>query len=234
MQKTEDSFINIGGQFITPPQVITEKLKNIKAFVFDWDGVFNTSEKSTGHPNGFSEADSMGINLVRYDYFYRNAHLPLAAIITGEENATAFDFAKRENFAAIYFKIKNKNEALAHFCKAHNLQPENIAWFFDDVLDLGLAIIAGLRFYLARPSQPLTTAFVIDNQLVDYIPAHKGGNHALRECCELLMGLSGNFDELLQNRINFSPNYVEYIETRATVKPVIFKKQEDGFVEVNL
>lgn len=232
LQKVEETFTAIGGQFITPASQLAEKLKNIKAFVFDWDGVFNDAIKSTGHPNGFSEADSMGINLMRYDYYYRNGQLPVAAIISGEENPTAFDFAHRESFYAFYFRIKNKNEAFEHFCKAHSLQPENVAWFFDDILDLGMAKICGARFYLGRKSQPLTTRFVLENGLTDYITAHEGGQHALRECAELIMALNGTFDQLVNNRLSFAPNYAEYFAKRNEVKPLRYTRTEEGVQEI--
>jgi 3-deoxy-D-manno-octulosonate 8-phosphate phosphatase (KDO 8-P phosphatase) len=229
---TEKTFGNIGGSFVTPAPQIALKLKNIKAFVFDWDGVYNDATKSSGHPNGFSEADSMGINLLRYDYYFRTGQLPVSAIITGQENPTALDFARRESFSAIYFNIKNKNEAFKHFCANHQLKPENIAWFFDDILDLGIAKECGLRFYLGRNSQPLTTQFVIANNMADYISANSGGQHALRECCELAMGLNGNFDQLLNNRLSFNDNYAEYFTNRNAIKPVVFTKKESGIEEV--
>jgi 3-deoxy-D-manno-octulosonate 8-phosphate phosphatase (KDO 8-P phosphatase) len=229
----EDTFRQIGGQFITPPNQIADKLKKIKAFAFDWDGVFNSAIKSTGFPNGFSEADSMGINLLRYDYFYRNKQLPIAAIITGEENPTAFDFARRESFYAIYFKVKNKGEALDHFCKTYKIEPENIAWFFDDVLDLSIAKKCGARFYLGRKSQPLTNKFVFDNQMVDYISGHEGGQNALRECCELILALNGNFETLLNNRLSFAPNYADYFVKRNEIKPLIFTKNGNKIQETN-
>lgn len=229
----EDTFRQIGGQFVTPATTIAEKLKNIKAYAFDWDGVFNTAIKSTGHPNGFSEADSMGINLLRYDYFHRNKQLPISAIITGEENPTAFDFSRRESFYAIYFKIKNKKEALNHFCKTYKIEPENIAWFFDDILDLGMAKKCGLRFYLGRKSQPLTNRFVFENNMVDYISGHEGGHNAIRECSELIMSLNGHFDTLLNNRLNFDPNYADYFEKRNHIKPLIFTKSGNAIQEAN-
>ena len=232
MQLIESTFKNIGGQFITPAQTIAQKLKNIKAFAFDWDGVFNDGIKSSGHPNGFSEVDSMGINLLRYEYYLRNGQLPIAAIITGEENPTARDFANRESFFAVYFRIKNKTEAFEHFCQTHNLLPENVAWFFDDVLDLNLARQCGVRFYLGRNSQPLTNKFAIENGMVDYISGHQGGQHALRECCELAIGLSDNFDTVLNHRLSFDPNYAEYFANRNKVKPTVYTKNGDELVQV--
>ncbi len=233
MENIELTFKNIGGQFITPAEVIAQKLKKIKVFAFDWDGVFNNAIKSTGHPNGFSEADSMGINLLRYDYFLRNGELPIAAIITGEENPTARDFAKRESFYALYFRIKDKGEALKHFCSNFNVEPENIAWFFDDILDLNVAKQCGVRFYLGRKSQPLTTQFVLDNGMVDYITAHEGGQNALRECAELAMALNGTIDTVLNHRLAFDANYADYFAKRNRVKPVIFTKNGDALQEVD-
>lgn len=226
------TFKNIGGQFITPAETIAQKLQKVKVFAFDWDGVFNNAIKSTGHPNGFSEADSMGINLMRYDYFLRNGELPIAAIITGEENPTALDFAKRESFYALYFRIKNKGEALEHFCKTFKVEPENIAWFFDDVLDLSVAKQCGVRFYLGRKSQPLTTRFILDNGMVDYITAHEGGQNALRECAELIMALNGTIDTVLNHRLAFDANYADYFIKRNAVKPVVFTKKEDAIQQV--
>ena len=38
-------FENIGGTFITPADHLKEKLSKIKAYIFDWDGVFNNGSK---------------------------------------------------------------------------------------------------------------------------------------------------------------------------------------------
>lgn len=232
MKLIEDTFIRIGGRFITPADELQKKLQNIKVYAFDWDGVFNNATKSTGHPNGFSEADSMGINLTRYDYYLRNGELPLAIVLSGEENPTAVEYTNRENFTALYFKMKNKGEALDHICKTYNVEPYQIAWFFDDVLDLALARVCGARFYLVRPSQPMTTQFALDNGMVDYIPGHDGSRHGLRECCELIMSLNGNFDTILNNRLSFAPNYAEYFGKRLEIKPRKFSKQGDSVAEI--
>lgn len=232
MQEIENTFTSIGGQFITPAAEIAQKLKNIKVFAFDWDGVFNNAIKAHDAPNGFSEADSMGINLMRFDYYNRNGQLPLAFIMSGEENPTALQFAGRESFYALYFKIKDKGEALQHLCENYDVKPENIAWFFDDVLDLAIAKKCGARFYLGRKSQPLTTKFALENNMVDYITGHEGGQHALRECAELIIALNGSFDEVLNNRLDFSPRYAEYFAARNEIKPTIYTKRESGIEEV--
>ena len=64
----EDIFTSNGGKFITPTSSLKYKLSNIKAVIFDWDGVFNSGEKG-GFPSSFNEVDSMGINMLRFGYF---------------------------------------------------------------------------------------------------------------------------------------------------------------------
>jgi 3-deoxy-D-manno-octulosonate 8-phosphate phosphatase (KDO 8-P phosphatase) len=75
-------FINLGGTFLTPPSRIKSSLANIKAFVLDWDGVFNDGRKTSETDSTFSEIDSMGINLLRFDYWLRNNQFLLNFILT--------------------------------------------------------------------------------------------------------------------------------------------------------
>ena len=55
-----------GGEFVSPPSVFIDKLKKIKAVLFDWDGVFNDGFKRGVDGSIFSEVDAMGTNLLRY------------------------------------------------------------------------------------------------------------------------------------------------------------------------
>ena len=78
---------------------------NIKAFIFDWDGVFNNGQKNANSSSNFNETDSMGTNLLRYSYFLTNGVLPITAVISGEKNEAAFYFCERECFKFSFFKI---------------------------------------------------------------------------------------------------------------------------------
>src|ERR1043166_618462 len=93
------------GNFITPEKKVKEKLKHIKAILFDWDGVFNNGQKTSNGGSAFSEVDSMGTNLLRYSLYLRNGKMPVTAVISGEKNETAFYFCNREGFHASYFKF---------------------------------------------------------------------------------------------------------------------------------
>src|ERR1700741_1248320 len=121
-------FKEAGAEFLESPVAIQKKLKGIKAFVFDWDGVFNDGEKNENRSSNFNEADSMGTNLLRYTHYRTQGEIPVTAIISGEKNSMSFYFASRERFHSCYFKIGNKIEAMNHLCKEHELKPEQICY----------------------------------------------------------------------------------------------------------
>ncbi len=211
MNSIQKIYEDTGAEFITPINNITEKFKEIKAFVFDWDGVFNNGEKNGNSSSSFNEIDSMGTNLLHFSNYLKSKQLPYTAIISGEKNESAFFFANREHFSASYFKIAHKKWALDHFCSIYSIHPNQVCYFFDDVLDLSIAQQAGLRILVARKASISFTNYVKQNNLADYITANQSGNFAVREACEMLMGVSDLFNETITRRMNYDEVYQQYI-----------------------
>ncbi|MDZ4668501.1 MAG: phosphatase [bacterium] len=210
----ESLFTQIGGVFCTPINLLASKLSEVKAFVFDWDGVFNNAAKNENKSSTFNEVDSMGTNMLRFSYFLNQNTLPKTAIISGEKNEMAFYFAQREHFDGCYFKVPHKIIALDHFCQQHNIKASEVCYVFDDVLDLSIAKVCGLKIGINRKANPLFKNYLVQNNLVDYITAHESGNFAVRETSEMLIGLYGNFDQCMDERCNFSPIYQTYLAQR--------------------
>ena len=181
---------------------------------FDWDGVFNDGSKTGDSGSSFNEADSMGTNLIRFGYWLQYKKLPFTAIITGEQNTSAINLSEREHFNAIYLKTRNKAAALEHLEKQFNITPNQIAYCFDDVLDLPIAKVCGLRFLIRRAGSPLFANHAKQQQLCDYISGQQGGMHAVREICELILGLSGQFENVIEKRCEFGDDYRTYLEMR--------------------
>jgi 3-deoxy-D-manno-octulosonate 8-phosphate phosphatase (KDO 8-P phosphatase) len=202
------------GQFLVSPAELQAKLFNIKAFVTDWDGVFNNGQKDAGGASPFSEVDSMGTNMLRFNHYLRTGHAPPFFVITGEMNAAAYTLAKREHFNTVYYKVKHKKEALEHICKTHSLHPEEIAFFFDDVLDFSVAHLCGLRLMVGRPANPLLINYVKQHCLADYVTANDGNNMAVREMVELLTGISGRYDDTLTERMHYTEAYKKFLVLR--------------------
>jgi 3-deoxy-D-manno-octulosonate 8-phosphate phosphatase (KDO 8-P phosphatase) len=214
----EKEFEKIGGTFLTPSKQIGSSLSRIKAFIFDWDGVFNDGRKSDDSGSNFSEIDSMGLNIMRFDYWLRQKRLPYIYIITGMNNLSAAWFAKREHLDGVYMNFKNKREALQDICTNANITPEETAFIFDDVLDLELARLCGLSFMVGRKSNPLMLDWVIRNKVCNYISGFSGQDHAVREICEMIIWISGDYDRVLELRTKFTGEYEEYFNLRNSVE----------------
>lgn len=228
MNEIEDLYTKLGGTFVTQFVTMAQKLEGVRAFLFDWDGVFNSGQKSTNGGSNFSEVDSMGTNLLRYSHFLKHGAMPITGVISGEKNEAAFYFCERECFTYSFFKIANKSEALKFICKAENIAPQNVAYFFDDVLDIPVAEQCGLRMMVNQKANPLFVNYCIKNKLVDYLSASAGGQYAVRECSELLIGLNGNYNEVIENRKNYSVSYKTYITQRRAVSTEIYTMKENG------
>lgn len=220
MTDIERIFTDLGGQFITPAEELTRKLRAVRAIVFDWDGVFNDGVKTEAGSSSFSEVDSMGTNLLRFGlWLQQNRQLPVAAIITGVTNTQSETLVRREHFHASYSQAKHKIDVLRHLLDQHKLQPSEVAFFFDDALDLSVSEVAGVRIMVRRNANPLFTRYVVDNGLVDYITGSQSGQFAVREGCELLLGLLGQYDAVMQERLRYHPVYNDYYQQRQAIEP---------------
>lgn len=216
----EKTFTALGGQFVTPAVALTEKLRAVKAVVFDWDGVFNDGIKTEAGSSSFSEVDSMGTNLLRFGFWlHHGGQLPVAAVITGVTNGLADALVGREHFHACYSQAKHKVDVLAHLLEKHNLAPNEVAFFFDDALDLSVAEIVGVRIMVRRQANPLFTNYVVTNGLADYVTGSQSGQFAVREGCELILGLLCQFDTVMAERLRYKPVYDQYYQQRQAIEP---------------
>lgn len=226
MQNLQQVFEGIGGEFITPLEEMKARLAKIKLFLFDWDGVFNNGVKGVEGGSVFAEPDSMGINLLRFSYWLLNdRQQPLVGIVTGSMNETSLTFAKREHFHLSLRHYKNKGEARAQIKEIYDCADEEIAFFFDDVLDLPIVKICGLALMVRRKGNPLFNQYIKEKALADYISGNNGDSFAIREITELLIGLNGNFTEVIDKRANFSKEYADYWQSRNQIKGTFLVKQ---------
>ena len=214
MKNTENLF---KGKFLTEAKTFRLQLKKIRAYVYDWDGVFNDGHKNESGSSSFSEVDSMGTNLLRFSHYLEKAELPFTAIITGEQNKTAASFSEREHFHALYAGIKNKYHALQHFCNVNNIATTEVAFIFDDVLDLSAAAHCGIRIMVIREANPLLARYAKKKKLADYFTNASGSNYAVRESAELIMSLNGWYENAVEHRVNYSTQYQAYLEKRDAV-----------------
>jgi len=230
-EQTAMLFTEMGGEFTSSSILLSERLKKVKVLLFDWDGVWHDGRK-TGNISSFSEVDSMGLNLLRFGYYLHRGEMPLTLIITGENNVTAFDFAKREHVDGVLFQAKNKLEFFDFIQRKWSVKPEEVLFAFDDVLDLAVAEKSGARFLVNRSGSPLLQNLIAANNWCDYKTAGDGGNNGVRELCELAIGLLGQFDNVVNHRMNFSSTYLNYWDTRNQIQTKFYTKASVGIEEV--
>lgn len=226
-------FTSTGGIFVTPPAQIAAKLKQIRAVVFDWDGVFNSGFKGKGLPSTFNEADSMGTNMLRYGLWRNNEQLPYVAVISGEKNRTAFQFARREHFQDVYLGISEKRLVIEHLCSARNINADQIACVFDDINDLGMAKMCGLRCLVQRSASPLLKKYAVEHKLCEYMTGNNSSSYAVREVCELLLGLMGVFDTVVKSRVAYDETYQEYFRQRQATPTDCYTQKAEKIVPVD-
>ncbi|MCP4156005.1 MAG: hypothetical protein GY757_50245 [bacterium] len=213
-KKHIELFKNLGGEFRLTPAEIEERVRQIRGFIFDWDGVYHPGRKGENQPGTFSEADSMGTNMLRYGHWRRHGSLPFIAIISGERDKTAPKFAEREHFNAIYTGISNKKHALEHACEAAGVEPTQIACVYDDINDITMVKHCGLKLQIRRNASPMFTQYMAQKGYSDYLTAHQPQGHAIREICELLMALTGDYTETIESRVAFDQQYQAYWKAR--------------------
>lgn len=196
----------------------SEQFSEIKALVFDWDGVFHSGHKNHLSESTFSEADSMGVNMLRLGYYLHSGEIPKTIIISGENNKTAHFLAQREHFDAVFSKAKDKKILLQFLDTEYKIKPSEVLFVFDDILDLSLAKLCGIRFLVKRTASQLLETFIVDNHYADFITTCDGGNHAIREVCEFALQKLNFFEKTLYTRIEFSTEYIDYLSKRKSIQ----------------
>jgi 3-deoxy-D-manno-octulosonate 8-phosphate phosphatase (KDO 8-P phosphatase) len=209
-----------GTRFLISDADLNDRSRRIKAVLFDWDGVFNDGFKDLDGGSPFSEVDSMGVNLLRFAIWTRNGEvLPVAAIITGQHNKFAERYAERERFHGVYMGFTNKPEAFNELLNEHGLKAEEVAFVFDDVLDLPVAEHCGLRVVIGHQATQEFQASAVKRKSADVIVPSGNGRHPLREACELLMALWGCWDDVVDHRVKYSDTYQRYLAARNAIQP---------------
>jgi len=230
---SENSSLFFEGKFITRFNVLQQKMQHIKAFVFDWDGVFNNGHKNYEGSNSFSEVDSFGITMMRFSYYLQHGKHAPVAVITGEQNKASFYFAQREHYNHIFYRVGHKEAALRFFCEQHQLQPSEVLFVFDDVLDLSAAAIAGVRILVQHACNSLFADYAVRKNLVDYITSNDGNNGALREATELYMFANNNFEETIDQRVAFSKQFQTFISQRNELVTNFHTMQNNSIISPN-
>lgn len=219
-----DPFLELGTELFFSHDELKSKLHGIRAVLFDWDGVFNDGWKDLEGGSPFSEVGSMGVNMLRFGLWMQNGQqLPHSAIITGQHNPHAERFAGREKIHGLYMGFIDKREAFDAFLKQHGLKDEEVAFFFDDAIDLAVADRCGLRILMRGQAGEFFVKHAVARGCVDMVTALSGGQNGLREATDALLTIMGRLGETIDNRAAYSTAYQQYLKARQNVVPEVIK-----------
>ena len=118
-----------------------EELKNIRAFIFDVDGVLS---RDTSPLN--EEGDPVRTSNVKDGFAIRNAinfGFPIAIITGGYMERVRF---RHEKLGVIYYyeKIRDKAECLKDFTAKTGIEPKQILFMGDDLVDYKIMTEVGV------------------------------------------------------------------------------------------
>jgi 3-deoxy-D-manno-octulosonate 8-phosphate phosphatase (KDO 8-P phosphatase) len=160
-----------------------EKLKNIKAFVFDVDGVF-TNGSVYLLPQGnmcrvMNVLDGFAVvKALKKDY--------KICVITGGDDPMVRHRIHYLGITDYYAKVHHKLEKFEEFKTKYQLQNEEILTMGDDIPDIKMMKISGIS---ACP--PNSVAEV--KEISDYISPIYGGKGAVRDVIEQVMKVQGTW-----------------------------------------
>ena len=163
-----------------------DKLRKIKAFVFDVDGVF-TDGGILADTNGelyrtFDAKDSMALRMASM----KGYHL---AIISGGRSEsitrrfTTCGIAQED----IYLSSRAKIEDFEDFCKRHGIKPEEVMYFGDDLPDIPVMQACGCGVCPCDAADEVLA-------IADYITVKPGGKGSVREALTMVMKLQGTWE----------------------------------------
>jgi 3-deoxy-D-manno-octulosonate 8-phosphate phosphatase (KDO 8-P phosphatase) len=220
-------------RFVTAPEQLATRLRRCRAVLLDWDGVVGSGLKGPAVPAAFNEIDAMGLNLLRFALWKRagSQAVPAVVVVSGQRDPGAQALAERDALDGLYMGFLDKRLALEHLCRTRSLEPAEVLFVFDDVIDLSVAERCGARFLVARPAQPLVEDLVRRRGLCDYVVRSPAAGGALREACEVALALLGDHEEVFAARGWFEESYQRYLADRAKLPPpgrFVVEREPDG------
>lgn len=165
-----------------------QKAKNIKAILFDVDGVLT---------DGGIIYDDNGIEYKRYNVKDGQiiSHLKKYGFVVGAITGRESDVVKNRciELKLNYHKhgVKDKLVEYENFKAQYNLQDNQIAYIGDDIIDLSILIRCGLS------ATPNDARPYIKNE-VDIVTDTKGGEGVLRDIADYILDAHGLLEKLIK------------------------------------
>ena len=160
---------------------VIARAKKIKLVGFDVDGVLTDGSLFFGDDGqeykAFNSRDGHGFKMLHNNDMK-------TAIITGRTSRVVEHRAKNLGIDIIYQGQHDKASALMHMLQEQDLQPEEVAFVGDDVVDIPVLSMVGLAITVAD-AHPLVIPYT------HWQTPNSGGHGAGRDVCEMLLKANG-------------------------------------------
>jgi 3-deoxy-D-manno-octulosonate 8-phosphate phosphatase (KDO 8-P phosphatase) len=162
------------------------RLQKIKAFVFDVDGVL-TDGGILATPEGdllrvFDSKDSFALRMA----YMKGYHV---GIITGGVSESIRLRFRTCGVAPenIYLGSRAKIEDFEDFCSRHDIQPDEVMYFGDDLPDIPVMLACGCGVSPADAVEEVKAA-------ADHVSSRPGGKGVAREMIEAVLKMHGKWE----------------------------------------
>ncbi len=165
---------------------IKNKMRKIRLLILDVDGVLtdgriimNDAGQESKH---FDVKDGHGLKLIM-------RHGLEVMLLTGRSSAVVDCRARDLGIRQVFQGVLNKSEFFQQFLEERALDPEEVAYVGDDVVDI--PILKRVGFSVA-----VKDAVKEVKEVADYVTEKPGGRGAVREICDLLLKVQGKWEEV--------------------------------------
>jgi 3-deoxy-D-manno-octulosonate 8-phosphate phosphatase (KDO 8-P phosphatase) len=160
-----------------------ELLKNITAFVFDYDGTL-----TDGTVILLDEGEPLRTASVRDGYAIQLAvkkgyHV---AIISGGRSKSMINRFRMLNVKHVFLGVEHKMDTLKRFMEENGLQPENVLYLGDDIPDYQVMKYCGVAACPADAAEEIRA-------ISHYISHRKGGEGCARDVIEQVLKVKGQW-----------------------------------------
>ena len=163
-----------------------ERFRRIKAFVFDVDGVLTDggifADLDGELLRTFDSKDGFALRMA-YMHGYR------LGVISGGRSESIRKRVRQCGMKAedVYLGSRDKIEDFEDFCRKHDLGPEEVMYFGDDLPDIPVMTVCGCG---VAPCDAVDEVL----EAADHVSTKPGGKGCVRETIEMVMKLQGTWE----------------------------------------
>lgn len=165
------------------PLFFKEQLKNIRAFIFDVDGVLSRHEMNIS-PEGELIRTSCAKDGYAIMYSVKKGYI--VAVISGGGAPGIRERLEKLGVKDIYLKVENKVVALEEIMKKYDLRDEEIMYMGDDIPDYNVMSRIGLPVCPADACEEIKSVSV-------YISDTNGGLGCVRDVISQVLKAKGDW-----------------------------------------